>query len=122
MTLLRDLVAEAIRGPVHAGEAPWSELSDDRRAGWLEDADRVLRVFAGQTFSLELVSWQGKPHCLYLNDYRIAGDKPWGGGTTIQTWTVATDDLLKAVAISPDMARNLFGRYPGEQYHKGNAG
>lgn len=37
----REIVAKAIyEAPGH--EAPWEELSAERRRGWLEDADRVL--------------------------------------------------------------------------------
>ena len=31
---------------------------------------------------------------IYLNDYRILGPKPWGGGTTIEEWDV--DDKVVA--------------------------
>ena len=33
--------------------------------------------------------------CLALDDTRIAGPKPWGGGTVIHTWE--TDDKYKSV-------------------------
>jgi hypothetical protein len=46
---------------------------------------------------LELVEWEGKPHCLYLNEYRIAGGKPWGGGITIKSWTISRAELLRAI-------------------------
>lgn len=34
---------------------------------------------------------------LYLNDYRIAGPKPWGGGTAKHEWKVDRADLKQAV-------------------------
>lgn len=30
---------------------------------------------------------------VYVNDYRIAGPKPWGGGTIVKEWTVQRRDL-----------------------------
>lgn len=43
----------------------------------------------------------GNPlHCVYLNDYRIAGGKPWGGGTTTKEWLLSFADIKKAV---PDL-------------------
>ncbi len=45
-----------------------------------------------------LVLCQGvEGQCVYLNDYRIAGPKPWGGGTTIKSWNVSTSDIEKAI-------------------------
>lgn len=29
--------------------------------------------------------------------YRIAGNKPWGGGNVIGTWVVSKEDLLKGI-------------------------
>ena len=34
---------------------------------------------------------------IYINDYRIAGSKPWGGGSTEQTWLVDKKKVLKAL-------------------------
>lgn len=30
---------------------------------------------------------------VYVNDYRIAGNKPWGGGTSLGKWTRSIDQL-----------------------------
>lgn len=35
--------------------------------------------------------------CIALNDYRIAGPKPWGGGSTKEEWTVPIRDILTAI-------------------------
>ncbi len=59
-----------------------------------------------KTFNLELV--QGvEGQCLYLDDTRFAGPKPWGGGTIIKRWTVRERDLQNAISCSfcPDMSR-----------------
>jgi hypothetical protein len=34
---------------------------------------------------------------VYLNDYRIAGPKPWGGGRVIKTFKVTLKDLIEAI-------------------------
>lgn len=34
---------------------------------------------------------------VYLNDYRIAGPKPWGGGEIIKEWSVRIEDILNAI-------------------------
>lgn len=49
------------------------------------------------TFELAVVHFEGRIHCAYLNDYRIAGDKPWGGGVTAKNWKVELKDLAHAV-------------------------
>lgn len=36
---------------------------------------------------------------VYINDYRVAGNKPWGGGTVIQTFTANKKDILMALGI-----------------------
>ena len=33
---------------------------------------------------------------LYINDYRVAGSKPWGGGLVEQEWNITSEDILKA--------------------------
>ena len=45
---------------------------------------------------LELVSGVEGP-CLCLDDYRIAGPKPWGGGLVTNTLWVDKSDLLSAI-------------------------
>lgn len=35
--------------------------------------------------------------CVYLNDYRIVGEKPWGGGTITNTWKVSLKDIVRAL-------------------------
>jgi len=46
---------------------------------------------------LDLVEWEDRPHCIYLDDYRIAGSKPWGGGKIVKTWKVRRSDLEEAL-------------------------
>ena len=37
---------------------------------------------------------------LYLNGYRIAGPKPWGGGRTLEEWEVTRDDIKTALSLT----------------------
>lgn len=48
-------------------------------------------------FTLEVVKWEGKLHCCYLNNFRIAGSKPWAGGETVKSWPVPLRDLVQAI-------------------------
>lgn len=51
----------------------------------------------GKKISLEVVEWEGRVHCVYLNDHRIAGGKPWGGGRVCATFATLEKDLAAAV-------------------------
>lgn len=35
---------------------------------------------------------------MYINDYRVSGDKPWGGGTIMETWEISDQDLTLAMS------------------------
>ncbi len=36
---------------------------------------------------------------IYLNDTRICGSKPWGGGRVIKKWTTSVSDIEYALGI-----------------------
>lgn len=36
---------------------------------------------------------------VYINDYRVAGPKPWGGGYTEKIWMANKKDILHALGI-----------------------
>ena len=36
--------------------------------------------------------------CLSLNDFRIAGPKPWGGGSVTKSWDTSIENVLTAIA------------------------
>ncbi len=36
-------------------------------------------------------------YCITLDDFRIAGPKPWGGGTIIQEWEVSRALIYQAL-------------------------
>lgn len=48
---------------------------------------------------LSIVEGPGKYKSVYLNGYRIAGIKPWGGGKTILNFDVKEEDIMKAMDI-----------------------
>jgi hypothetical protein len=63
-------------------------------------------------YDLEVVKWGGGIRCVYLNDYRVAGEKPWGGGDTTRRFKVRMADIMRAFrgtvqAAAPDLARAL---------------
>ena len=49
------------------------------------------------TYELSVCKWEGRVHCVYLNDYRIAGGKPWGGASDMKTWPISINDLESAI-------------------------
>lgn len=62
---------------------------------------------------LTVVKWEGRPHCVYLNNFRIAGGKPWGGGTTLKEWkTVTLRDLIRGI---PALRKELGFDYLGNR-------
>jgi hypothetical protein len=38
---------------------------------------------------------------LYIDNYRICGNKPWGGGSIIKEWSAQRRDILTALGIKP---------------------
>ena len=51
-----------------------------------------------KTFKLEVVEWEEHIWCVYLNNIRIAGGKPWGGGKIVATFSVREKDLENATS------------------------
>lgn len=49
---------------------------------------------------LQIVKWEGHIRCVYLNNFRIAGGKPWGGGDVVAEFDVTADDLRQAVGAA----------------------
>jgi len=35
--------------------------------------------------------------CVVVNDRRVAGPKPWGGGTTMRSWLVPEETITNAL-------------------------
>jgi len=47
---------------------------------------------------IELVSGV-EGNSIYLNDTRICGSKPWGGGSVIKKWTTSIWEIERALGI-----------------------
>ena len=45
---------------------------------------------------LEVIAWEGRPHCVYLNNFRVVGGKPWGGGSTLRSWPTSLREIIEA--------------------------
>ena len=46
--------------------------------------------------------------CLVINDTRVCGPKPWGGGKVVQRWTVDFDNLIEQIKQTmPDESLTL---------------
>jgi hypothetical protein len=43
-------------------------------------------------------------HSVYLNGYRIAGPKPWGGGTTVKEFEIEEADVRTALLLARPMS------------------
>lgn len=37
-------------------------------------------------------------YSVYINDTRVAGPKPWGGGTCVKQWLVDRNSVSQAIA------------------------
>lgn len=55
-----------------------------------------IPLSAEERYPIEII--QGvEGFCIGLNNYRIAGPKPWGGGTVVKRWDVSLADLGRAI-------------------------
>ena len=64
-----------------------------------DHAPGIGSVASGQpeTFELVVCGWNGRPaHCVYVNGFRLGGEKPWGGGDTTARWTFTLAELRRA--------------------------
>lgn len=48
---------------------------------------------------IEVIEANGQ-QCLAIDDYRVAGGKPWGGGRVVKKWKAQSKDILEALGIS----------------------
>ena len=50
-----------------------------------------------EPFNLVISGFNGNPHhCVYINNFRLVGGKPWGGGNTTARWTFTLKELQRA--------------------------
>lgn len=61
---------------------------------------------------LSAVNFEGRLHCVYLNNFRIVGGKPWGGGSIVKEWKVTLKDVIRAF---PELQRELGFDYLGNR-------
>jgi len=54
----------------------------------------------GDIVTIEIVSGV-EGASVYMNDYRIAGNKPWGGGRVTASFTAGRADICRALKIKP---------------------
>lgn len=55
-----------------------------------KERERIERVVVEVIFGVE-------GPCLAIDDLRVAGPKPWGGGTVVYKWEIDRDKLLAAL-------------------------
>lgn len=56
-----------------------------------------------KNFDLIICGWEKNKHrCVYLNDFRIVGGKPWGGGSTTAKWSLSLRELIRAFSPLQD--------------------
>ena len=98
-------------------EEGWVEMSDmttEELADVLERAAKLLQArYSGNTIAAARlrdlkVATAVQPAtiaivrgveglAIYINEFRVCGPKPWGGGTPVQDWTVSAEDMSKAL-------------------------
>ncbi len=91
----------------HFDEQSDNEISDEEigsLCGELRAARALLEELQAQAqqpvtrqqFSLTVIRGV-EGTAIYLNDYRIAGPKPWGGGLIIQSWNISLQEIIEAL-------------------------
>lgn len=49
------------------------------------------------TYDLSVIEWHSHLRAVYLNNHRIAGSKPWSGGTEIASFKVTASEIINAL-------------------------
>ena len=62
----------------------------------MTNANAIPDEALDRPIELEVIQWEGRPHCIYLNSYRVVGGKPWGGGSTLKSWTTSLREIIGA--------------------------
>lgn len=50
---------------------------------------------------------------LYIDDYRVVGKRPWGGGRTVCEWKVDKDQLIEDLRSAGLLPKKRVRRKPG---------
>lgn len=90
----RDLVAKLDV----ANKVTPAERSHGQSAGAVTALERNLlnALTSTEDFAVEVVSTPGYP-CLVVNNHRVAGMKPWGGGQVMYRWHLPLSEVLAAL-------------------------
>lgn len=69
--------------------------------------------------NLTIVRWEGAIRCVYLNNFRIAGGKPWGGGDSVKEFKgITIRELARAIpALREELGLDYLGK-PVPAAHK----
>jgi hypothetical protein len=94
---LREAIARAIE------IAPFAHARADAALAAIYASGAKVVFRGGPAVQIEVVKGV-EGHALYINDYRVAGPKPWGGGQTVHKWKVKGDDLWFDAAPAPTAA------------------
>ena len=63
-------------------------------------AESVLMKLLSKNDAVEICLIDGvEGQCLSIDDYRICGPKPWGGGTVRKMWKAIPLDILRALGL-----------------------
>ena len=67
----------------------------------LKSAESLIRLkVMGMVETVRIEEIRGcEGNCITINDTRIAGPKPWGGGYVIKRWDARVDHILQAVGV-----------------------
>jgi hypothetical protein len=70
---------------------------EEKTAAMTLTPEVLERVEAAATYELMVCRWEGSVGCVYLNDFRVAGGKPWGGAEAAATWQITRNDIERAI-------------------------
>lgn len=87
-------------------------MTFDNATPVVESADTLLsKDDLDAPVTLKVVKWEGRLHCAYLNDHRIVGGKPWGGGTIAKEWKTTLREVIQAFpALQRALSIDYLGR------------
>ena len=62
----------------------------------MTDINQASEDELGKTVHVDICTG-ASGECVYVNDYRVKGGKPWGGGTVTKSIEIKTAELLRAI-------------------------
>jgi hypothetical protein len=94
--LTEDQLLRAMCPPDGGYTEPPADIRADALAMGRRVEATVLAALAERSLLVEVIGGVEGP-CLAINNYRVAGPKPWGGGTVQRKWRAKGKDLLTAM-------------------------